>query len=236
MEDNRLNGTIPSSIGDLTKLTYLYVECDDYRARQLYGVDCAAVRWWWWIYSKLSINRLSGSIPSTITNLVGLKHLYAKHNLGLSEWCTRVPRRHSHVYDGLLRFRKLNDNRLEGDIPSSIGNLSNLQALYVRPFAFATIHSSISRASVSPTTETRILWQLLGNESAHRTDSFFDGKALQPSDSVRRPCVADPCHHLAYVSVCLLNNEQQTSSRQRIVRNHSAVDRRHNNSHRPVRR
>src|SRR3954468_9046083 len=50
-------------------------------------------------YIELGYNKLSGAIPSSIGNLVNLKHL------GLS------------------------NNQLEAPIPSSIGNLANLQAL-----------------------------------------------------------------------------------------------------------
>jgi len=96
----------------------------------------------------LSNNQLSGTIPSTIGLLIDLRYLYDCHlnleslSLSLSLLCMLL------IYTRALKLtcfllstwiivhlptRLLNSNQLSGTIPSTIGSLTNLQALYDYP-------------------------------------------------------------------------------------------------------
>jgi Leucine-rich repeat (LRR) protein len=74
---------------------------------------------------QLNENQLSGSIPSSIGNLVNLQTLY----LPVNQLSGSIPSSIGNLVqlDQLL----LSNNRLSGSIPSSIGNLVNLHYLYL---------------------------------------------------------------------------------------------------------
>ena len=76
------------------------------------------------IHRDLSINQLSGTIPSSMLSLVNLQSLCVS---------TMQPRNYTPsllVYSQHL-FSYIHTNQLSGTIPSSIGSLARLTALYV---------------------------------------------------------------------------------------------------------
>ena len=85
---NQLSGTIPSTIGSLTNLQYLYDTNPDLQLSferispqsLTYSLTRSLTRsldhQCEWYESDLSINRLNGTIPSTIASLTNLTTLY----------------------------------------------------------------------------------------------------------------------------------------------------------------
>ena len=92
LEDNQLTGSIPESIGNLTKLEVL----------------------------RLSENQLSGSIPESIGNLTNLTRL----DLSENQLSGPIPASIGNLTN--LEELRLWRNQLSGSIPESIGNLTNL--------------------------------------------------------------------------------------------------------------
>ena len=72
---NQLTGTIPSSLGSLTGLTYLCV-------RHAVGRHCTVLRRLVCALSWLHSNQLSGTIPSSLGSLTGLLQLCVRHAAG----------------------------------------------------------------------------------------------------------------------------------------------------------
>ncbi|KAK2657025.1 hypothetical protein Ddye_010077 [Dipteronia dyeriana] len=98
LSDNRFGGVLPDSIGSLSN--------------QL-------------VQLKLGRNRLSGSIPTEIENLVNLTELTMETN----NLAGSIPS----VIGNLLMIRRLylSENNFSGLIPSSIGNITQLYALHL---------------------------------------------------------------------------------------------------------
>ncbi|EYU34801.1 hypothetical protein MIMGU_mgv1a023857mg [Erythranthe guttata] len=137
---NRLNGTIPFSIGNMAALTtfvvssnYLNGEIPDFwdSMPMLYIVD-------------MSNNTLSGKIPASIGNLLGLKFLVLSTN-NLSGILPPSLRNCTE-----LASLDLGDNKLSGKIPPWIGSkMSSLLILRLRNNSFTgTIPSQICNLSV----------------------------------------------------------------------------------------
>ena len=93
--DNQLTGSIPSSLGSLTNLTDL----------------------------DLSDNQLTGSIPSSLGGLTNLKEL----GLWGNQLTGSIPSSLGSLTN--LTDLHLSDNQLTGSIPSSLGSLTNLKEL-----------------------------------------------------------------------------------------------------------
>jgi len=116
LEYNQLNGTIPSSLGSLTGLTYLCVRhAADRRCTVLRRLVCAL--------SSLSYNQLSGTIPSSLGSLPRLQYLCVR--LAEGRHCTVLMRL-------VCALSGLYYNQLSGTIPSSLGSLTGLTYLCVR--------------------------------------------------------------------------------------------------------
>ena len=97
LSDNELSGTIPSSLGDLANLQSLH----------LYD------------------NELSGAIPSSLGNLANLQYLGLYDN----ELSGTLPSSLGNLAN--LTELVLSGNQLSGALPSSLGNLSNLKYLFL---------------------------------------------------------------------------------------------------------
>ena len=118
-DTNQLLGSIPASIGDLTKLISL-----DLRNNQLTGYIPASIgNLIKLTYLDLPINQLSGSIPESIGNLTNLTRLTLGHNQLLGS----IPASIGNLTE--LKNLDLGNNQLSGSIPASIGNLTELKGL-----------------------------------------------------------------------------------------------------------
>lgn len=94
---NKLTNSIPNSIGNLTNLTTL----------------------------SLSVNQLTGNIPSTIGNLTKLTRLYLRENYLEGS----IPNSIGNLTNLIQLY--LFSNHLTGSIPTEIGNLTKLNQLYL---------------------------------------------------------------------------------------------------------
>ncbi|XP_039053115.1 MDIS1-interacting receptor like kinase 2-like [Hibiscus syriacus] len=106
LQNNYLNGPIPSSLVNLTNLSYLY----------------------------MSNNSLTGNIPSEMETLAACR------NFILTPTKSQVPSLPVALLYSISGVRKLavigfprvESNQLNGSVPSSLANLSNLQTLFLR--------------------------------------------------------------------------------------------------------
>ena len=143
----------------------------------------------------LYLNQLSGIVPSTIGSLTNLVHLYdillvtiimfilattqlnSTHSISHSNTCLI----HSSTIGSLL-----GSNQLSGTIPSTIGSLTNLQALYDNG---TTLHSfSIPWSSFSISdrlVRLAVWWQSVAVEWTLGSHSIGDWIADQSSTAVR---------------------------------------------------
>ncbi|KAK9116809.1 hypothetical protein Sjap_015756 [Stephania japonica] len=117
--DNRLNGSIPSQIGNLTKLTMLDLSFNDLigsipqsigQLRSLLVLD-------------LSNNLLTGSIPTTIGTMLNLSELHLSSNQLVGSLPQSIGQLKS------LLFLHISINKLIGPIPATIGNMTKLEKL-----------------------------------------------------------------------------------------------------------
>ncbi|KAK9116821.1 hypothetical protein Sjap_015768 [Stephania japonica] len=117
--DNRLNGSIPSQIGNLTKLTMLNLSYNDLigslsqsigQLRSLLVLD-------------LSNNLLTGPIPTTIGTMLNLYQLHLQNN----EINGSLPEELGQMIQ--LQDLDLSHNKLIGPIPATIGNMTKLEYL-----------------------------------------------------------------------------------------------------------
>lgn len=97
LSDNNISGTIPSSVGNLTNLTNL----------------------------DLGENSISGSIPPEIGNLKELKSL----NLGSNNLSGNIPKEVGNL--SMLETLDISSNALTGGLPATITNLEKLENLSV---------------------------------------------------------------------------------------------------------
>ena len=143
LEDNNLTGTLPSEIGNLTRLGVLTLQSNSLSGEipeeignltSLWSLDIAGNSLSGEIPSEianltslmfltLSFNSLSGSIPSEIWNLTRLELL----NLGSNSLSGSIPSEIGNLTR--LDILGLSDNSLSGSIPSEIGNLTSLELL-----------------------------------------------------------------------------------------------------------
>ena len=118
---NQLSGSIPSELGDLTNLAWLFL-----RDNQLRGsipselgnlINLTEL--------VLNSNQLSGEIPSELGNLTNLKILQLFNN----QLSGTIPSALGNLSN--LTHLILHTNQLSGAIPSALGNLTNLTWLYL---------------------------------------------------------------------------------------------------------
>ncbi len=119
LAQNNLVGTIPSEIGNLSGLTFLYLW-----ENQLSGPIPSAIGSLSLLTElSLSRNQLTGSIPSTLGNLSSLKILYLWQN----QLTGSIPQELGSLSE--LIELSLSQNQLSGSIPGTLGQLSALQEL-----------------------------------------------------------------------------------------------------------
>ena len=116
---NNLSGTLPASIGNLTKLTDLSL---------IYGTTGGSIpssigNLTELTSLNLSFNQFTGSIPSTFGNLQNLQRLI----LGANQLSGSIPAAIGQMQS--LTTLYLYTNQLSGNIPSELGNLSKLTNL-----------------------------------------------------------------------------------------------------------
>ena len=121
LANNNLNGILPSSLGNLQNLAFLYLDNN-----QLGGsIPVELGNLSKLNYLTLSYNNLSGSIPPELGNLPKLYELFFDNN----RLSGSIPDELGNLAN--LAFLYLNNNQLTGNIPASLGNLTNLNVLWL---------------------------------------------------------------------------------------------------------
>jgi Leucine-rich repeat (LRR) protein len=143
--NNNLTGTIPSSIGDLTSLTLLWLG-----SNQLTGSIPSEI-WELTNLTQLSFynNQLTGSIPSEVGQLINLMSLSLNRNQLLDSIPAEIGNltqlMQLYLYGNQLTgsippeignltkllYLRLEENQLEGSVPPEMRNLTNLKLLYL---------------------------------------------------------------------------------------------------------
>ena len=119
--NNNLNGTMPASLGNLTRLQQL-----DLSGNQLSGrIPTSLGNLTSLTTLSLWGNQLSGTLPDSLGTLTSLQYLYLSYN----QLRGTLPDSLSNLA-GLLQL-SLGDNQLHGTLPAWLGNLSNLTFLDV---------------------------------------------------------------------------------------------------------
>lgn len=124
---NKLSGSIPPELGDLTNLTHLFLGFElegGGGGNQLRGdipPELGNLTNLQGLY--ISNNQLSGSIPSALGNLTNLQSL----DLSYNHLNGNIPSALGNLTN--LNSLLLHTNQLSGGIPSSLGNLTNLYSL-----------------------------------------------------------------------------------------------------------
>jgi hypothetical protein len=119
LQENHLNGTIPSNLGNLTHLTHLFLYNNQLNGNippELGNLTNL---------KKLRIqsNQLSGAIPPELDNLTNLTVLH----LGNNQLSGTIPARFGNLRN--LTELDLGSNQLNGNIPPELQNLTNLKEL-----------------------------------------------------------------------------------------------------------
>ncbi len=116
---NNLNGSIPASISNFSRLAYLVLNSNRLSGTipsQLGNMTSLMIL-------NLHSNQLSGTIPSQLGNLTNLKYLHLDSN----QLTGAIPSQLGNLTN--LQNLYLYSNQLNGSIPSQLGNLTNLKTL-----------------------------------------------------------------------------------------------------------
>ena len=121
LPDNNLTGSLPTEVGNLTGLIWLYLDNNQLGGSIPASLGDLTVLRELHLYS----NQLTGSIPAEIGNLSNLYFI----DLGNNQLSGSIPME----IGNLTQLYKLclNDNQLSGPIPVELGGLSNLGYLYL---------------------------------------------------------------------------------------------------------
>jgi hypothetical protein len=119
LQENALTGSIPTSLGDLSMLRGLYLS-----KNKLDGVIPATLRYLKYLkYLRFDNNQLSGPIPASFGSLSSLEDLFIGHN----QLTGAIPLSLGDLSS--LKLLSLQDNLISGEIPASLGSISSLQTL-----------------------------------------------------------------------------------------------------------
>ena len=119
LHDNRLSGTIPAELDNLTRLTELSL----FSNRLSGAIPASLGNLTRLRYLSLYGNQLTGTIPASLGNLSPLGSLMLAHN----RLSGTIPASLGNL--SRLRLLNLNDNQLTGTIPATLGNLTELAYL-----------------------------------------------------------------------------------------------------------
>ena len=123
LNNNKLSGTMPTELGNLTKLVWFYLNTNN-----LNGTIPTELGTLTKVQNfALNNNQLSGTIPAELGSLTDLRDLFLNEN-NLSG---TIPPELGTLTN--LRYLLLNENnQLSGTIPAELGSLTNLKQLILR--------------------------------------------------------------------------------------------------------
>ncbi|XP_074282156.1 uncharacterized protein LOC141606766 isoform X2 [Silene latifolia] len=142
LSSNKMNGSLPSSLGQLTNLNYLDLSQNEFKGR----VPASFVKLSALKYLDLSYNKLSGLIPDFIGNLTQIEHLDISTNSLQGElpgWLwnsSNLQELHlsgnqltgflpKQLSDSKMGWLDLHNNLLTGTIPKWLRNLESFQVI-----------------------------------------------------------------------------------------------------------
>ena len=121
MQDNaRLGGTLPDTVGGLSELRYLDLSRTGLSGTLPSTLDMPLLQ-----ALHAAANRLSGSIPDTITGMGSLRTLRLADNLLVGNLPAAIGKL-SH-----LQVLDVYNNSMDGDVPASVRDLLELKELYL---------------------------------------------------------------------------------------------------------
>ena len=123
LAENKLTGTIPTQLGNLTNLTELVL----WDNRLSGGIPAQLGSLTELTELNLGLNQLTGPVPSWLGSMANLEKLYLWGN----ELDGQIPTQLSSLSN--LTALSLGANKLTGQIPTQFGSLSNLQTLSLGP-------------------------------------------------------------------------------------------------------
>ncbi|KAL3848773.1 hypothetical protein ACJIZ3_010655 [Penstemon smallii] len=152
MSFNQLDGEIPIEMGRLSNLTYLNLEMNKLNGEMSQSI---------FNLSRLTLlslvgNELSGTIPFSINiGLPNLERLF----LGINRFTGRIPDSISNLTN--LKILDLANNSFSGHIPITLGNLHNLETLNLQVNQFTNDLSIPEQDFITPLTRCSYLINIL---------------------------------------------------------------------------
>ena len=201
LSNNKLSGTIPAEIGQLTQLQSLWLNNN-----QLSGTIPASIGLLTQLQTlSLSTNQLSGTIPVEIGQLTKLTSL----SLNQNQFSGTIPVEIGQLTQ--LTSIYLNNNQLSGTIPDEIGLLTKLIALYLGNNKL----SGTIPASIGQLTQLQIL-SLVTNKLSGTIPAEIGQLAqlntLYLNDNQLSGTIPVAIGQLTQLQILFLNNNQLTGA------------------------